>query len=410
MDQLLAKLAEQQSLLKRQQHALISTEDDTSISKEQDSSSDGSVPFTPATESFDLGPTRDGDKVESDHSQPDAKELQRLKDELQAANSKIARMDQELSQTRITKHTLDQALGPPSEMDFQVKDDITEQTISSLQNALNASTRPQVGPSQSRPAPDDSRSDTSDALSAGGYNRAQAIWANTSRPVLNLNVPTPLDQHFHDSGRGWDQDSARPWCGNRGNGAGSSPVFPTSQRPLPGPSMQGLSDGGRFMGDFTQFPPHQTGRPPQSQNDRLGASFAARNPQWGGYRLHTNSVESMSSASSSYLPSPMYQAPMSYQPRPIGTPLSPTAAEFTANHALNNPWNASVSPCALKVDSTVAHPVRHRLRRAKPMYLPSNLSITAVYLTAPSIATGNTLSTRLSATMINRRPSSCNRS
>jgi hypothetical protein len=36
----------------------------------------------------------------------------RLKQELLAANSKIALQEQELAQTRVIKHTLDQALGP----------------------------------------------------------------------------------------------------------------------------------------------------------------------------------------------------------------------------------------------------------------------------------------------------------
>lgn len=50
---------------------------------------------------------------------------------------------------------------------------------------------------------------------------------------------------------------------------------------------------------------------------------------------------------------PMVQQPAQYQPRPIGTPLSPTAAEFnapgalTTNPGLGTPWGSSMV-CFLK--------------------------------------------------------------
>jgi hypothetical protein len=65
-------------------------------------------------------------------------ELRRLKQELLAAKSKIALQEQELAQTRVIKHTLDQALGPPSDADFGSRE-IREQSIGSLQNIFHES-------------------------------------------------------------------------------------------------------------------------------------------------------------------------------------------------------------------------------------------------------------------------------
>jgi hypothetical protein len=56
-------------------------------------------------------------------------ELRRLKQELLAANSKIALQEQELAQTRMIKHTLDQALGPPSEADFSSRKRTNHQSL-----------------------------------------------------------------------------------------------------------------------------------------------------------------------------------------------------------------------------------------------------------------------------------------
>ena len=76
-------------------------------------------------------------------------------------------MDQELAQTRITKHTIDQVIGGGSEADGQVP------------QSSSSSIRPPFIRDSSWAAQDDARSDTSDALSAGGFNRSRAVWSNT---------------------------------------------------------------------------------------------------------------------------------------------------------------------------------------------------------------------------------------
>ena len=62
--------------------------------------------FRDVSHSVDVG--------KADNVSVDMCEVLRLKQELLVANSKIALQEQELAQTRVIKHTLDQALGPPS--------------------------------------------------------------------------------------------------------------------------------------------------------------------------------------------------------------------------------------------------------------------------------------------------------
>lgn len=109
MDHLLAKLAQQDLLIQRQKQA-VSTEDLRILSSDENSSSVNSIPVTPATETFATTPSTEqseGDGLEEDE------EVSRLKEELQIAKIRIAQMDQELSQTRITNHSLDQVLASP---------------------------------------------------------------------------------------------------------------------------------------------------------------------------------------------------------------------------------------------------------------------------------------------------------
>ncbi|KAI9716875.1 MAG: hypothetical protein M1812_005024 [Candelaria pacifica] len=340
MDQLLAKLSQQQVLLERQKCALTTTDTTEGTSAhDMDDSSTASVPITPATDSFDIAPS-----TVYAESQPDeAIEMLRLKQELLAAKSKIARMDQELSQTRITKHTLDQAMGPMTETDFPFnkEDDVTEQTISKLQHALNASTRPQGARHDSWAGADDTRSDNSDALSTGAYNRTQGhgIWGNPANRV------TPsLDQPYSRP-QNWNQEPARTWF-SRAPGA---PGIPSQglgiqqqqqqQQQQRAYSSQPFGAPGRPLNAvLTQFQPGPRRLNPQ--NNRITSAYDQRNGGWGAYPGSVSSVDGPSAQTAPHQSMGMFPGPVPYQPRPIGTPLSPTAAEFTTTHVPANPWNA----------------------------------------------------------------------
>ncbi|KAK6608753.1 hypothetical protein H4I96_03453 [Botrytis cinerea] len=195
VDKLLAKLSEQQAVLNRQHEALRNSDDyGSNNSRTLDyCSAPTSVPITPATENFDSGTattaptTRPQSRGDGD-SQPSAEEVLRLKIELEAAKGRIARMDQELAQNRITKHTIDQAIGSVSEVDFPLGN-VSDPSAGIPPNHF----RPHVTRESSWTNQEDAHSDHSDALSASGYNRTRAIWGN-NKPNFQSAPPIPSFQ------------------------------------------------------------------------------------------------------------------------------------------------------------------------------------------------------------------------
>lgn len=97
VDQLLARLNQQKEVFARQKQRLSENEDESGSSSATD-------PYatTPPTESV----------VYSD-GRPDAAEVFRLKKELELARERMAQMDLELTQSRITRHTVEEAIGSP---------------------------------------------------------------------------------------------------------------------------------------------------------------------------------------------------------------------------------------------------------------------------------------------------------
>lgn len=353
MAKLLAKLSEQQLLLKRQQEALSSDEGvDQEATQPHNGLSSGSKPDTPTSVDFGERTAVEETRADRDAVKPDAEELERLKQALLAANSKIARMDQELSQTRITKHTLDQALGPASEADFTVHGEVTEQTIANLQSALNASMRPPIGHGVPLTTLGDGNSDSSDALSAGHYNRSRGIWADPGKLPLNLSLPsTTGQQHSRTSPMHWGAitpDLARPWFAPI-NGQATEQQYrhPQPHRPLTSHQMYGLNEGGGAATDTTPLCATQTPRLLNGPVIRAGNAYGygSRNTGYGAYPASSGPLDTLSNATSaSYPPTPLYPGLVAYQPRPIGTPLSPTAPEFNTGSIGNlSPWNTSVS-------------------------------------------------------------------
>ncbi|KAL2350451.1 putative meiotic coiled-coil protein 2 [Cryomyces antarcticus] len=349
MGQLLAKLSEQQAVLEKQKHALTTPDSDISLklpSKDYADSSTGSSSITPASEVYVTTPKTDDGLGEV----PDAAEMFRLKKELEAAKHKIARMDQELSQTRITKHTLDQAMGPPSETDFQARGDVTEDTISKLQTAFNASTRPPIfSRHDSWPMqPDDSRSDNGDALSTRGYRDAQGIWGNNAaRPGFTYNVTAPVD----------------PWVG-RSSAHGMRPpnFLPSQQAQRHAPlRIDTFGGGGILLHEPTPFPHDQGPRRYNGPPSRPGSAFGPRYGGWG----HPASASS-DAIGISPPPTPLSFTSMqptmqvSYPTRPVGSRLSPTAAEFggDAFSLPPNPWNAQPEPADTYINPT--EPLNYR--------------------------------------------------
>lgn len=124
MEELLAKLSEQQGVLSRQKLEL---ENETSLSSSSESRAE-----TPPTE-------RD-----SADNRPDPAEVLKLKQALELAQHRMAQMDLELTQSRITKHTMEQAIGSPFE---------PARDLSSYYDAPSARIGPHSHPFENGPQP-----------------------------------------------------------------------------------------------------------------------------------------------------------------------------------------------------------------------------------------------------------------
>ena len=271
-------------------------------------------------------------------------ELLRLKQELLAANSKIALQEQELAQTRVIKHTLDQALGPSSEADFGSRE-ITEQTISHLQNAFNASSSAFTQFQDAWAVQDDSQSDVSDPLSTGAYNRSRALWAQNE---------TATDREYGESLSGssssTSQDPNRFWGVSSMYPSFAGPPSLQSQRPHSGSSPSSCGFYPRPIGEQMLYPPGPlTGaRRSIAQNSRGGALFPIQSTPWGEFASGSSSEQTTKSPASPKRPPSAFQqvglySVPPYPPRPIGSPLSPTATEFTGANTNETTWANSVS-------------------------------------------------------------------
>jgi hypothetical protein len=326
MDKLIADLKSQTGQLKKQELDSKGGSD-SDVLKDEDRSS-GSDPFTPATESFDV--ISPADANEPANSNLDVTEMLRVKQELAAAKSVITRQEQELAESRTLKHTIDQAMGPTSEADFGNRADISEETIHHLQGAYTATARPFPARTDSWHPQEDSRSDNSDGLSAGVFNRGRGIWNGNNQPAYGANPAQPFTQQTSFLDNRNVQGAWPPATIGAIQGA-----IPANQRVLSGPSPPTYGFEGRFTDNGSQFNPGGMRRT-TSQYNRPSTGYNVRaGPFGGGFgaglpALNTSPVTATG-----------YGGALGYQPPPIGTPLSATASEFTANSLPNmgNAWS-----------------------------------------------------------------------
>lgn len=344
---ILTKLSAQQILLEKQKKLLAGNNAVSgSRADAEDNTSGASLPLT-----LDSHATTDGSRC--DAKAAEVAELFHLKQELLAANSKIAHQEQELAQTRVIKHTLDQALGPPSEADYNGRE-VTEQTISNLQNAFNSSSSRAF---DQCPDPwngqDDAQSDISDAMSAGAYNSARGFWMPGNQPAFggsanacltdrNCGEPLPLNGGLfgHEPSRFWTNST--PNFGFSSHG----PIQP--QQVFSGPSAGPCDVESRISGEPARFLQNSGYgvRHPVPQVNRAGPLFPTQSSPWGaiaaGHLAHPI-CKSPNRQYSTYNQLGTYPAPP-HQPRPVGAPLSPTATEFTSTNSSLASWgNSSVS-------------------------------------------------------------------
>ena len=336
MSTLLAKLSEQQALLETQRDAAdITGSSSARLCKEELSSA--SVPPTPATESFATTPPTedDDDDDDDDHAgkvpNNDGIEMERLKRELNAAKSMIARKEQELSHARAVKEASDQAKqGAPGVGDHTGAEGV-DRTIVNLQDDFGLS-RPMLPYGNQ----DDARSDISEALSAGALNhRGPGIWT----PASSYN------NGMQGAGNVWNPSAGRSWV-NRPMAPPLQPIMipPQQQmRAYSGASSPVSNVPGKMMSDFNPYQANNGNRRQNLASVRSASVLGHnRGMGWESYGNPGEAPAFMGMNPAPFQPMGMFQAPVGYQPRPIGTPLSPTAAEFTANGAVRQ-WNPAVS-------------------------------------------------------------------
>lgn len=210
------------------------------------------------------------------------------------------------SNTKLAKHTSEQAHGQ------SLRDEITEQTITNLQRALNSSNqRSPVGRSDAWPFDDPTMDpDAQDPVTAG--YRHSTIWGASHKSSITqlppMPLPSPGEIQFNSSI-------------SRNTSMDHGDYF--------GPSRGGWSSNRRS----SSFQPGPAGPPITAE-----ARMYSRRP----------SFNSGSGASGFSRPSFDYSIPghqqspsTSYTPSPIGTPLSPTATEFTASSGASAAvWNS----------------------------------------------------------------------
>lgn len=263
------------------------------------SSSSGSIPITPATDEFTSTPPTE---MDSSIVLVEASELQKLKLELQEARNEVNRVNQEMHSHHVARSTMEH-LSQSSEADYSYPGDVTEQTLTSLQNKFNASTR---------------------------------------------------------SNYGWGNEAARPtYTGSNSFGPPYQTQTQPQVQPRPQPPQSGYRRNG-FLNEPTHFPLDQSFRSNgMSTSFNAGMGNGMPNPIGIGNSFNnsmgvgmgnglSNPPSRPSSAFDSgynqYAMPPMY--PIGH-PAPIGTMasrLSPDANEFNVQNSMGpSPWNSQVS-------------------------------------------------------------------
>ncbi|KAJ5836132.1 hypothetical protein N7447_002158 [Penicillium robsamsonii] len=288
-------------------------------------------------------------------------ELLRLKQELLAANSKIALQEQELAQTRVIKHTLDQALGPSSETDFGSRE-ITEKTINHLQNAFNASSSAFTQFQDAWGGQDDSQSDVSDPLSTGAYNRSRGLWVQ-NEPATDRDYGESLSGTSSST----SQDPNRFWGVSNAYPPFAGPPSLQSQSAHSGSSASTCGFYSRPIGEQMLYPPGSvTGaRRSMTQSSRGGSLFPIQSTPWGEFASGASSEQTPKSPSSPKRPPSAFQqvglySVPSYPHRPIGSPLSPTATEFTGASTNEATWTNPMSGTSIQTYVSPLEPLNYR--------------------------------------------------
>lgn len=339
LDKLLHNLQDQNKALKRQEaeikngansdrHLSVSMSASGDSSSNSDAGVSTAVPFDNGSTGLPTAPCPTPAIVKTDNA-----EILRVKQELEAAKSVISRQEQELAETRTLKHTMDQAMGPPSEIgDFVPPKDLNENTIGHLQSAFNAAARPFTSPNDGWMAQDNLQVDPTD-LAGGNFGRSRGIWQNTSAAMADIQATNPSAGYTNTRdpripGHGYNNLYGAPTSGESGFQNGN------------------FSENGAALGYDMR-----------SQNDTMGFNSQQLNMRRNGapLRINTTALDPLAPYQS-YPPGATALTPpaitsmgipsqYNYSQRGVAAPLSPTGTDFNSSSGqiVVNPWPLSVS-------------------------------------------------------------------
>ena len=185
----------------------------------------------------------------SDHLKNDATAILRMQQELEAAKSVISRQEQEIAETRTFKHTIDQAMGPASEIDFGGPNEMSESTIGHLQSAFNATARPFTSRTTGWRSQDDNRSDHSE-FSAGSY-APRGIWNNQSTHGLGSMPELPSTAAMMGNPRE-SRLTGQQYLGAYGNQTSMAPAY-GNNRVFSDTSGNGLGYDSRMADNLSMY-------------------------------------------------------------------------------------------------------------------------------------------------------------
>ena len=323
MELLLGKLQHQQEILSKKTVTKQTQGDETP--RPQKPSLDDSNILTPAS---DLSEKQ---KKEDIKLKREAIELSLLKKELDSARDQIARQKQELDESRVIKQSFDQAVGGP------VSEAAMSPKLEHSGRAFSPSSSYAFVPRQNWNNGDDAPSEIS------GFSTGSSIWG---KPAFQG------DGAFSQQG-----GSISRW--KHGSRNTTMPQMMTSPENDNYSAPHSPRRGGRGMGPVggvNDFAPFSRGGFGQfNQHSYRNKGFD--NFSGGSSQVDNLSIGGMNPGSALQAMN-MYST--GYQPQPIGTPLSPTASEFSAAHSAVNPWNTPSSTSPGQTYVSPMEPINYR--------------------------------------------------
>ncbi|KAI1108430.1 armadillo-type protein [Nemania sp. NC0429] len=314
-----------------------------------------SVPITPATEVFgNTAPLTRPASATMDESTPSDDEVIRLKFELAQAQNKITRLDQQLASTRQGHPGLDLPTSiSPVNTEF-LSGNQSAPTVSRIpgHHAVNVGAQyvSRDGGQHPWSGYDDNRSDTSDALSATGFDRSRNIWGGVKQTPSLLSsggLATMIPQNG-------------PWIGR----VASHGYVESDMSYTPDPPASFRPD--RLTPDFDL-----TAKPPGSRRgNRFDTRFSGQGfsgggqgygnqPGYGGFTYPQGQYDTGGAASGGSQ-NGMGAGVYPYQPTPVGTPLSPLANEFTSISGNAGPWKSETTTAEGQTYLPTTEPLNYR--------------------------------------------------